>query len=61
MANQDKSISVESVVHGAFKEVAQRIMDQHGVTVTSVSFDWLAGTMGGGRPMCNKTEIVSSK
>ena len=61
MANQNKNVSVESVIHGAFKEVAQIIMDQHGVTVSSVSFDWLAGAAGGGKPLCNKTQVVSSK
>jgi len=35
------SVAVEKAVHTAFAEVAQSIMDKHGIQVNTVSFDWL--------------------
>lgn len=38
---KDVSVSVERAVHDAFRDVAQRIWEQHGVRVDGVRFFWI--------------------
>ena len=38
---EDLSVSIEKAVHAAFAEMAQKIMDDHGVQVNNVVFDWV--------------------
>lgn len=46
------AIPIESVVHDAFRDLAQTIFDQHGIVVQSVSFEWLDASS------CDRTRMV---
>lgn len=40
MAKIEIKISLEKLIHDSFSELAQHLLDEHGVIVNSVSIDW---------------------
>lgn len=35
------SVNIEKVAHDMFRELAQKLLDEHGLQVRSVRFDWI--------------------
>lgn len=35
------SVEVTDAIHSAFRDVAQRIFDQHGIVIKNVQIEWL--------------------
>ena len=41
------SVAVEKAVHSALAELAQKVMNQHGIQINNVTFDWLDASDSG--------------
>lgn len=44
MAHAEVTVSIESIVHAALEDLAQRVCDEYGVRILAANFDWVETT-----------------
>jgi hypothetical protein len=62
MAEAELTVSIETVVHAALVDAAQRISDEHDIRVNEVGFTWVKAPVPGDRAgeRCIESHVVSS-
>lgn len=62
MTQAEAILSIETVVHAALVDVAQRICDEHDIRVDEVGFTWVKTPVPGdrARERCIESHVVSS-